>query len=473
MINKKKLIKYIYFFILVLALQMIFSSTCLATDYDDFNLPVEFWEAYIDYFDTYLIPRKADFPLDSCPVTASQLRDYWNTNLSDYTKNYFEQYGADLRHLCLITSFGGGTYFKIYPYFMNNTIGNVDNYCTFYFTNNYYNCSRNSNITGRVFSLTVYTNGTFGNSKNDSFPSSVYTHTSADDFDVSISSCYGPFFGVNSAPLNTVQVNNVPNTNNTQWHLKGYYNLFAEPEPENPSGDVSGDTSGDIPISPSGDNGSGTIDYTNQLNNINTSINNLQNQISGDTQNIINQMSGETQKITNTLTDYDSSEGEDDVSSLIDNIQSSLSGDLSSSEIFSALEDSEKGFLDLISGQAGDFEIHWNDVFYNGIKLISAGQVNFSAMCRENETLGNIKEKLNIILSALCGLALIKYLYNLLLATLGIDNPYLYDSNTDSDYIKTVDKNTGITTFSGVDKDGTRWHYTYNPKNSKKGGKKK
>lgn len=251
-----------------------------------------------------------------------------------------------------------------------------------------------------------------------------------------------------------------------------YLNVYppTPPEPEEPSGDVGGGT-----VTPSGDDGSGTSspDYTNQLNNINTSIDNVNNSV----QDVKDQISGDTKKITNsidnlnnTITEYDTSAGEDDVSDLIDNIQSSLSGDLSNSEIFGALEESEKGFLDLISGQAEDFEIHWNDVIYNGVKLIPAGQVNFSALCRENSTLGNIKEKLNIILSALCGLALIKYLYNLLLATLGIDNPYLYDTNTDSDYIKSVDKNTGITTFSGVDKDGTRWHYTYNPK---KGGKKK
>lgn len=249
---------------------------------------------------------------------------------------------------------------------------------------------------------------------------------------------------------------------------------FQISEPE-PSGDVtpSGDDGGGGTVTPSGDSGL-NIDYSPILGDINNNITNqgqnIVNQISGDTQKIIDNQNKNAEQVHNDLTNYDIDDGHEDVSNLINNIQDTLSGDLSNSEIFGALEESERGFLNLISGQAEDFEIHWNDVFYQNVKLIPAGQVNFSAMCRENSALGNIKEKLNIILSALCALALIKYLYNLLLATLGIDNPYLYDNNSDSDYIKTVDKNTGVTTFSGVDKDGTRWHYSYNPK---KGGKKK
>lgn len=210
----------------------------------------------------------------------------------------------------------------------------------------------------------------------------------------------------------------------------------------------------------------GNIDLSgieNGIDNINQSINE-QGQAIIDNQNTI------AEQQHNDLTAFDVSDGEDDADSLINNIQDTLDDNLSNSEIFGALEESESGFLDLISGQAEDFEIHWNDVFYNNVKLIPSGQVNFSSICRENSTLGEVKEKLNIILSALCGLALIKYLYNLLLATLGIDNPYLYDSNTDNDYIKTVDKNTGVTTFSGKDKDGTRWTYRFDPK---KGGKNK
>lgn len=257
--------------------------------------------------------------------------------------------------------------------------------------------------------------------------------------------------------------------------MNGNYNPVT-PDPEL-SGDIPIDTGNTGTITNNSGETTGSIDLSGiqaGLGNINNSINNqgqaiIDNQ-NENTQAIIDNQNIIAEQQHNDLTNFDVDEGEEDVNGLIDNISTNLSGDLSNSEIFGALEESESGFLNLISGQAEDFEIHWNDVFYNNVKLIPAGQVNFSALCRENSVLGNIKEKLNIILSALCGLALIRYLYNLLLATLGIDNPYLYDKNTDSEYIKTVDKNTGITTFSGRDKDGTRWTYRYNP--NRKGGKK-
>lgn len=263
-------------------------------------------------------------------------------------------------------------------------------------------------------------------------------------------------------------------------------------QPEEPSGDVPSSSLGDI-IDISGDN-RGNIN----LQPIENSLNNIQNQISGDTQRIIDNQNVIAQQQHEDLTSYDENIADNDVTDLIENIQDTLSGDLSNSEIFGALEQAESGFLDLITGQATDFIISWNDIRLDSVHnndnkvlnhasgfnfsslngaitlntsstgvIIPSGFINFSKACRENSTLGSLKEKLNIILSALCGLALIKYLYNLLLATLGIDNPYLYDKNTDNDYIKTVDKNTGTTTFSGVNKDGTRWKYSYNSKGGK------
>lgn len=68
----------------------------------------------------------------------------------------------------------------------------------------------------------------------------------------------------------------------------------ATPEPE-PDPEPSGDT----PVNPSGEGGgsSGTIDYTNQLNNINTSIDNVNNSV----QEVKEQISGDIQKITNSI----------------------------------------------------------------------------------------------------------------------------------------------------------------------------
>lgn len=114
-------------------------------------------------------------------------------------------------------------------------------------------------------------------------------------------------------PFNTYSFDNPRSIIIQDGSENGHFQVVS-PEPE-PSGDSGGGT-----VNPSGDNsgesgGSTTTpDYTNQLNNINTGIVNVQNQISGDTQKVIdnqnnntqtivNTISGETQKITNILTE--------------------------------------------------------------------------------------------------------------------------------------------------------------------------
>lgn len=91
---------------------------------------------------------------------------------------------------------------------------------------------------------------------------------------------------------------------------------------------------------------------------------------------------------------------------------------------------------------------------YSGIELIPEGEINFSQMCRDNEELGTAKKYLNIILSGLFAIQLTKHLYNLLLATLGIDNPYVYEKEEGMDVTK--DLNTGITTYRTKDKSGNK-----------------
>lgn len=79
-------------------------------------------------------------------------------------------------------------------------------------------------------------------------------------------------------------------------------------------------------------------------------------------------------------------------------------------------------------------------------------------MARDIPIVGKIKSTINIILSAFLGFNLIKYLYNLMLATLGIDNPYLYERDKDK-ITETHNINTGETTYSYRDKRGktTTW----------------
>lgn len=191
-------------------------------------------------------------------------------------------------------------------------------------------------------------------------------------------------------------------------------------EPENPSGDT-----------PSGDIGGN--DYTSQLNQIQENLGNIENKIptSGDIEQAT--QSGVVQGST----DYWGSSGdmsgdkqEDLISGKVDELTEQISGDLAENEIFGVLNNFENKLFGGFTGEQ-DFKIEWNDVSYMGTVIIPKGEVNFSKICRENEVLGNVKTTINIILDFFVLLNVVIYLYNLLLSTLGIDNPYLYEKPED------------------------------------------
>lgn len=220
--------------------------------------------------------------------------------------------------------------------------------------------------------------------------------------------------------------------NNTDFYLNIYATLndntatvvkdfLAFHTVDNSGGGTGGDTNGD--------NG----DYTGQLNQIEGSLNNIENKIptSGDieqaTQNGVVQGS----------TDYWGSSGdltgekqEELISGKVDELTEQISGDLAENEIFSILKTYEDKLFGGFTGEK-DFKISWNDISYMNSVIIPKGEVNFSEICRENEALGRVKTTINIILGFMLLYNCVIYLYNLLLATLGIDNPYLYEKPQD------------------------------------------
>lgn len=156
----------------------------------------------------------------------------------------------------------------------------------------------------------------------------------------------------------------------------------------------------------------------------------------------------------------DNEKTKDQLDSDINKITDNLNKQLETNEIIGALNKSEQGFLNIIGNKnAQDFKISWNTVNYNGIEMIPKGEINFSKMCRENETLGTVKTYVNVIMSAFLGFALTKQIYNLLLATLGIDNQYVYEKNEDV-ITYTENLNTGDITYTKRDKKGNRQTYT-------------
>lgn len=67
-------------------------------------------------------------------------------------------------------------------------------------------------------------------------------------------------------------------------------------------------------------------------------------------------------------------------------------------------------------------------------------------MCREIEELGTIRTYIRAIFNFTICAMLIKQIWNLILATLGIDNPYLYEDPEEEHVSFGFDENTGTMT---------------------------
>lgn len=211
-----------------------------------------------------------------------------------------------------------------------------------------------------------------------------------------------------------------------------------EPSGDNGSGDISSSGGLGNITNPSGDNG-GNIN----LQPIQQGLTNIQNQISGDIQRVIDIQNQNIQATISAINnansnywgsgdDLDGDKQQDDISDNFNNIINSLSGDLSQNETFTAIENIENGFFDLFRNQQTetvyDLAFEWDNFEYNGVVLIPAGSINISQMCRDNVQLGYIQGIIRVVFNFEVAITLIYQIWNLILATLGIDNPYLYEN---------------------------------------------
>lgn len=133
---------------------------------------------------------------------------------------------------------------------------------------------------------------------------------------------------------------------------------------------------------------------------------------------------GDSQKMNES--DY-----ENQIKNGINSSMGEISENLEKNKIFKSIAIAEQKIIDLFLEEPEDFKISWQNVKYLDKNLIPSGEINFSKMCRENETLGKVKSTLNIIVSAMISLQLFKYIYNLIMVTLGIDHPLILENDTD------------------------------------------
>lgn len=129
----------------------------------------------------------------------------------------------------------------------------------------------------------------------------------------------------------------------------------------------------------------------------------------------------------------------EDIKDVINNTMDNISGELSKNEIFKTLETAEQGFFDLFKKKQEekmyDLKLKWNETKYQETTLLESGEINISKMCREIPELARLQGYIRLIFNFTVITNLIKQIYNLILSTLGIDNPYLYEEGEETTII--------------------------------------
>lgn len=221
---------------------------------------------------------------------------------------------------------------------------------------------------------------------------------------------------------------------------------YFKTETPQPSGDSGGSTT------PSGDGGNtGTpIDLSkieNGIKDINNNLENIENKIptSGDIKNATTSgiIDGNNQYWGNSG-DLNGEKEQEEIQNIINGAMENVSGELSKNKVFKALENAEKGFFDLFKNkleeQAYDLKFNWKKTEYEGATLLEDGEINISKMCREIPELARLQFYIRLIFNFTVIVNIIKQIYNLILATLGIDNPFLYE---EGEQTTSIDTDTG------------------------------
>ena len=129
-------------------------------------------------------------------------------------------------------------------------------------------------------------------------------------------------------------------------------------------------------------------------------------------------------------------EQEETIENAINGLIEDTSGELSQNQAFEQLEQIENGFILFFDKNHDenwyDLKFSWENIgldLYNlGDKYFIPGDtLNISKMCRDIPILGVIQTTIRTIFNFAICVMLIKQIWNLILATLGIDNPYLYE----------------------------------------------
>ena len=210
---------------------------------------------------------------------------------------------------------------------------------------------------------------------------------------------------------------------------------YIPEEPDIDSGDNTG--GGNTGDNTGGNTGTTNVDLSkveNGIKDINNNLENIEGKIptSGDIKNATTSgiIDGNNQ-YWGTSEDLNGEKEQEEIKDIINGAMENVSGELSKNKVFKALESAEKGFFDLFKNkleeQAYDLKLNWKKTEYEGATLLEDGEINISKMCREIPELARLQFYIRLIFNFTVIVNIIKQIYNLILATLGIDNPFLYE----------------------------------------------
>lgn len=223
---------------------------------------------------------------------------------------------------------------------------------------------------------------------------------------------------------------------------------YIPKEPDIDSGDNTG--GGNTGDNTGGNTGTTTVDLSkveNGIKDINNNLENIEDKIptSGDIKNATTSgiIDGNNQ-YWGTSGDLNGEKEQKEIKDIINGAMENVSGELSKNKVFKALESAEKGFFDLFKNkleeQAYDLKLNWKKTEYEGATLLEDGEINISKMCREIPELARLQFYIRLIFNFTVIINIIKQIYNLVLATLGIDNPFLYE---EGEQTTSIDTDTG------------------------------
>ena len=385
-------------------------------------------------------------------ITASNFKEYFNQNfintLNITTEITFENisfipcYNFSNVYIDFIVS--NNTYSNTLPFtylFRGNPgLENEQTYNQFLITGT----SSNSGITNsedqnlNIIRITITSSGGLNISNISAIKKSYYTleNMEFDEDDTSIN--FSQLRGL--SPSQVIYYSGYNTNVKKSYLLDNWYN--ADPnDPEIPDNPGSGDTgeSGDTGGGTGGDTGGGTTtpDYSDDLENIQTGITDINNNI-GNIQESIptsGEIAGATEQANKDFwgnkDEMNEEDYENQISEGINESMEQITEELEQNEVFDSIAIAEQKIIDLFLEEPEDFKITWADIKYMDKTLVQKGEINFSQICRENETLGNVKNILNIIVSAMISLSLFKYIFNLIMVTLGIDHPLILEAEKD------------------------------------------